>query len=137
MSGLFLPPGAAAMPENVQRKLQQGDPSVGWPGNPNMWIQVCDGKHCGSRPCGGKGWLVCEAPRSGGTKYVMHNPSGRVTESFIARLADAARKTPDQLFKEVDEHNAKVQAAAEKAQDERDEEGARRLEFELKKHGVL
>lgn len=125
------------MPESVQRKLQQGDPASGWPGNPNMWIQPCDGTKCGKNKCKGRGWILCEAPRSGGTKVVMHNASSRVSESFLWKLAKAQKQTVDEMLAEVDKHNAELEKKIAAEKDELYTEGAERLVHRLKRDGAL
>lgn len=126
------------MPEAIQRKLQFGDPASGWPGNPNMWIQACDGTVCkGRQKCNGKGWMLCEAPRSGGRKVVMHNASSRVSESFLWKLAKVNKQTVDEMFAEVDKHNARVEKENEERNNERFAEGAERLIHRLKRDGEL
>lgn len=105
---LHLPEGSNLIPEDVQRKLQFGDPTVGWIGNPNMYVRECKGEICKARKC--DGWVVAESTNSGATKFIMHNASGYCNPGFIAMLAQRRNQSGAELADEIEANNQRVDA---------------------------
>lgn len=122
---LHLPDGASLMPEDLQRRLQFGDPASGWPGNVNMFIRPCKGAGCRARQC--DGWVVAESMTDGSVRYIMHNPSGYCNSNFLEMLAKRYKQTANELVDEIESHNNAIHAAQEARSSAAIDETANRL----------
>lgn len=113
------------MPEDLQHRLQFGDPSVGWPGDETMFIRKCNGEICKSTRC--DGWAVAESRTDGSVKYLMHNSSGYCNPSFLEMLAMRRNQSGSELADEIEVNNQRVDAERAAKSDQAIDETAERL----------
>jgi hypothetical protein len=134
MSGLFLPSGSGDFPEELQRRLQQGDPDTGWLGDENMYIRKCGGDVCKRRQCAG--YVVCRMERSGRPTFIAHNPSTQLNGPKLLRhLAEGDPRTVDvnKMIDNVIKENDKLEAERNRRAVEAAEEAADRMYVALRK----
>jgi len=114
-------------------KLQKGDSTIGWEGDPNLWVESVD--NLGQRFFELWGWKL-----DGSSKYriAVSDPDTPFDERILVKLCevDMRRNPKRDIHAEVVAHNDKIDADNQAAQDEWiAEDVAPRLRRALQKDG--
>lgn len=120
------------MPEELQRKIQFGDTSAGWEGNPNMYLATCRGRACQNNFCAG--FVLAQSMDNGKTAYIAHSKAAKPTADIIRMLTQRSKQTSDELVDEVIANNDAVAAERERHSDAVAHEAANRLYDNLRKN---
>ena len=114
-------------------KLQNGDPTIGWEGDPNLWVESVD--NTGVRYFELWGWKL---DGSGKYRVCESDPDTPFDERLLVKLCeiDGKRNPNRDIHAEVVAHNDKLDADQQATQDEWvAEEIAPRLRRALQKDG--
>lgn len=113
---------------DICRRVTEGDPSVGWAGDPDLWVELDQATNT---------FVVCRYdPRTGGPMDVTRW-SPPLTAGLLIRLRDADTRRPgnDPLAR-MDAENEALERDLDRRLAEQTFEAADRLTFEMHKAGA-
>lgn len=109
---------------DIQRKLKEGDPSIGWEGDERLYIAPRDGA---------EGYVVGRLCEDGVKRLICYSkPPHRLDQELLVMLRDNDTRRTD-VRKRIDLHNARIQKEHDERATERIAEAMDRVVHGLRK----